>query len=238
MGVAEAKNKNYTEALEHLEKSVESAKGFGDNKSVAQANTMIANVYQAQGGEAFNNKDYAAAAGVFAKGYEANPNNTKLANFLAMSYCEMGDLDKGVEIYGKVVEMGSNPRYAADATEARTKMGYYYQLEVAKLQQAKDNAGVIALTEKWQEMDAEDALANKVLMQAYAADKKFDKVIAMGEKTATLQVDETEKSNVYFTLGAAYVSKEQKTQAIAAFRNVTAGPNVAKAKQTIAELNK
>ena len=74
--------------------------------------------------------------------------------------------------------------------------------------------------------------------QAYLTKKDYAKVIELGEAAAAAQPDETEKSDVYFILGAAYNAKEMKPQAIEALKKVTAGDNVAAAQKSVAELSK
>ena len=58
----------------------------------------------------------------------------------------------------------------------------------------------------------------------------------MGEAAAEAQIDEEDKSAVYFQLGTAYNAKEMKDKAIAALSKVTAGPSVEAAKAAIAGL--
>ena len=106
LGGGALKGKNYDEALKNFTKSAELAELYGDMNQMAKANGWVAKMYQIQGGDAFNNKDYATAAGIFEKGYKADPDNTDMALNLAMSYCEMfmntGDMaqyERGMEIY-------------------------------------------------------------------------------------------------------------------------------------------
>ena len=90
LGGGALKTKNYDEALKNFEKSAELAELYGDMNQMAKSNGWVAKIYQIQGGDAFNNKDYATASEIFAKGYAADPDNTGMALNLAMSYCEMG----------------------------------------------------------------------------------------------------------------------------------------------------
>ncbi|MBP3534009.1 MAG: tetratricopeptide repeat protein, partial [Alistipes sp.] len=102
---------NYDEALANFSKSAEKAELYGDSQAKMKANAWVAKVYLVQGGEAFNNKDYATAAEVFAKGYAANPRNTEMALNLAMSYCESGEYEKGMEVYRNICNMPAD-KYA------------------------------------------------------------------------------------------------------------------------------
>ena len=102
MGTRAAAQGNYDEAIANLSKAAEVAELYGNVAALKKANTILAKVYQAQGGTAFNNKDYAAAAEIFAKGYAADPKNTQMALWLGTCYCELKDYDKGMEILEKV----------------------------------------------------------------------------------------------------------------------------------------
>ena len=244
MGGGAIRTKNYDEALKNFTKSAELAELYGDMSQMAKANGWVAKIYQIQGGDAFNNKDYATAAGVFEKGYKADPDNTDMALNLAMSYCEMfmntGDMaqyERGMEIY-EAVAAKTHPKYAEAAAKAKEMIALYTNNKVATLQAANDFDGIIAMADALLAKNAENALAQKVRLQAYASKKDYNKVIELGEAAAKVQTDPEDVSLMYLTLGAAYNAKEMKPQAIEAFRKVTAGPAVESAKAALAELTK
>lgn len=76
LGGSALKTKNYEEALKNFTKSAELSELYGDMNQMAKSNGWVAKIYQIQGGDAFNNKDYATASEIFAKGYAADPDNT------------------------------------------------------------------------------------------------------------------------------------------------------------------
>ncbi|WP_418919067.1 tetratricopeptide repeat protein, partial [Alistipes communis] len=172
-----------------------------------------------------------------AKGYAADPKNTHMALWLGTCYCELKDYDKGMEILEKVAGM-QGPKFEADAAEANRLLTLYTNNRVAELQTANDQDGIIAMADKMLEQNPANALAQKIRLQAYLTKKDYAKVIELGEAAAAAQPDETEKSDVYFILGAAYNAKEMKPQAIEALKKVTAGDNVAAAQKSVAELSK
>ena len=238
------KSQNFDEALANFEKSAELADLYGDHTQVQKSSTWVANIYQVQGGEAFNSKDYAAAAGIFAKGYAANPRNTDMALNLAMSYCElavanndMAQYEKGMEVYENVAAM-KGPKYDEDAAKAVEMMALYTNNMVAKMQQAGDTDGIIAMADALLAKNPVNPTAQKVRLQAYADKKDYAKVNELGEEAAAAQTNDEDKGYVYLALGAAYNAKEMKPQAIAAFEKVVAGPAVEPAKAALAELKK
>lgn len=237
MGMAAAKAGDYDAAVGHLNVAIERAEEYGNAKDKAALNGLLAKVYQAQGGAAFNDKNWAEAAAIFEKGYAANPRNTQMANWLGTCYCEMGEFDKGVEVLSKVAA-NTAPVAKDDAAEAKRLIELYTNNRVAELQGAGDNNAIIAMAESMLAADAQNAVAHKVRLQAYFAMNNYDKVIELGEAAAAAQDTDEGKSDLYYTLGAAYNAKEMKPQAIAAMQKVTAGDNVAAAKAIIAELSK
>ena len=237
LGGAGVKSKNYDAALQNFTKSAELAELYGEMNQVGKAKGWIAKIYQLQGGEAYNNKDYATASEIFAKGYEADPDNTAMALNLAMSYCELGEYAKGMEIY-EAVAAKTHPKYAEDAAKAKEMMAFYTNNQVAKMQAENDFDGIIAMADGLLEKNPASALAQNVRLQAYANKKDYAKVIGLGGAAAEAQADEEDKSLMYYLLGAAYNAKEMKPQAIAAFKKVTAGPALENAKTALAELSK
>ena len=237
MGGMALKRQQYDQSLQNFTKSAEYAELYGDVNAQNKANEWVARIYQIEGGEAFNNKDYAAAAEVFAKGYAANPKNTEMAIWLATCYCELGEYDKGMRIFESVAAM-THPKYADDVQKAKELMALYTNNEVARLQAAGDYDGIIAMADRLLAENAESALAQKIRLQAYFGKKDYAKVIDLADAAAAAQTDEEDRSDIYFTLGAAYNAREMKPRAIAALRKVVAGPNVNAAKASIAELSK
>lgn len=233
-GLMEAQKKNFDAAIEKLNQANAKAKMYNNTKVSQAAGKALAQVYQVQGGEPFNAGDYATAAEIFAKGYEANPRETKLAMLLAESYFKMNDYEKGMKVCEEVMALPNTSLFAAGKTEAQEKMNMYTNNKVAELQKNEDFDGVIAMAETI----ADQALAQRITVQAYLMKKDYAKVIELGDAAAELQTTDEDKSAVYFNLASAYNAKEMKQQAIAAFGKVTAEPYLTPAKEAIAGLSK
>ena len=237
LGGASLKGQDYEAALTNFTKSAELAELYGDMTQLAKSNGWVAKIYQIQGGDAFNNKDYATAASVFEKGYKADPDNTSMALNLAMSYCELGEYEKGMEIY-EAIAAKKHPKYADDAAKAKEMMALYTNNKVAEMQGAGDYDGIIAMADAQLEKNPASALFQNVRLQAYANKKDYDKVIELAQGAIDAQTDEEDKSLMYYLLGAAYNAKEMRPQAIEAFQKVTAGAAVENAKTALSELTK
>ena len=207
---------------------------------VATAKTTLPKCYFMLGGGAIRTKNYD----------EALKNFTKSAE-LAELYGDMSQMAKAngwvakiYQIQGgdafiyEAVAAKTHPKYADDAAKAKEMIALYTNNKVATLQAANDFDGIIAMADALLAKNPENALAQKVRLQAYASKKDYNKVIELGEAAAKVQTDPEDVSLMYLTLGAAYNAKEMKPQAIEAFRKVTAGPAVESAKAALAELTK
>ncbi|MBP3425863.1 MAG: tetratricopeptide repeat protein [Rikenellaceae bacterium] len=234
-GLGLAKAGKLDEALERFNKAAQTGELYGDTKSMRNANTMIARVYTMKGADAFNNKDYATAASIFANGYAANPNDTKLGLNLAMSYCEMGDLAKGGEVYKQIMAL-THSKYDADKATAKTSYtNYLLAAASTKATESKFDEALV-YTQEIIAMDSLSAVGNKLMVQLYNSKQDYAKVGELGGMAAELQATPEEKSDLYYMQGAALSNTDKLTEAIEAYKKVTAGNNVANAAEQIKAL--
>ena len=231
MGVAAVNAKEYEAAIEHFTNAANYAELYEDAAAMNKNKSMIGQVYQVQGADAFNNEDYATSIEVFSKGYAADPRNTEMALNLAESYFRSDMYQEGMKICTKIAGMNAD-KFAEAIAEAQSKMDMYTNNEVAKLQMANDYDGIIAMAA---ELD-DAAMAAKITMQAYYGKKDFNKMIEASAAALEAQTTDEGRSNIYYLLGVAYNEKGQFDQAIAAMQQVTAGSNVANAAAVIEAL--
>ncbi len=238
-GLPLAQGGKFDEAMAAFTKAAELAELYGNVSVLNNARTMIGRTVIVQGANAFNEKDYATAAAVFQKGYDANPNDTKLGLNLAKSYSGLKDFEKSAAIYKNIIALGTtDSRFEADAAEARAN----YSLDVLEQASTSAKAGefqaAVDATEELLAVIPTDAAANLTRLQAYNSMKNWAKVIELGDSAAEAQTADAARSDVYYLVGAAYGITENYPKAIEAYRKVIAGDNVASAKTQITELQK
>ena len=231
MGVAAVNAKSYEEAIAHFTNAANYAELYEDVAAMNKNKTLIGQVYQVQGADAFNSEDYATAIAVFSKGFEADPRNTDMALNLAESYFRSNMYQDGMRICTSISALNAD-KYAEAIAEAQSKMDMYTNNEVAKLQMANDYDGIIAMAEQLDDA----AMAQKITLQAYYGKKEFAKMVELSEAAIAAQTTDEGRSDVYYLLGVAYNEMEQFDNAIAAMKNVTAGSNVANAQAVITAL--
>ena len=232
MGVAAVNAKSYEDAISHFTNAANYAELYEDVAGMNKNKSLIGQVYQVQGADAFNSEDYATAIAVFSKGYEADPRNTDMALNLAESYFRSDMYQDGMRICTAISSLNAD-KYAEAIAEAQAKMDMYTNNEVAKLQMANDYDGIIAMAEQLDDA----AMAQKITMQAYYGKKDYAKMVEISEAALAAQTTDEGRSDVYYLLGVAYNEMEKFDNAIAAMKNVTAGTNVANAQAVIAALS-
>lgn len=235
LGGMAAQRGDFNTAIENFTKSADKAALYGDLQQERKSNMWVATIYKKWGETPFNEKNYAEAAEIFAKGYAADPKNMEMANFLGICYCELGDFQKGLVIFNEIASQ-DNPKYAEDVVKAKENIKLYTNNRIAKLQGENDFDGIIAFADEMLAVNPQDALAQKIRLQALFDKKDYAGVIASAEEAAAVQTDEEERSDVYFILGAAYNARTMTPQAIDALSKVTAGTNVDAAQKTVVQL--
>jgi tetratricopeptide (TPR) repeat protein len=229
---AAAQTAKYDEAIAALDKAMDTGSSYKVVAAVNNAKKMKGMVYNAQAAAPFNSGDYAKAAELFAKAYEADKTSNSAALNLAESYFKLDKYAEGVKVCSEIAALPAGQKNDAAIAQAKAKITQYTNNKIAALQQANDFDGIISMAET---IDNQ-ALAQKLMVQAYFLKKDYDKVIEIGDAAAELQADEADKSAVYFNLASSYNAKENKAKAIETFKKVTAEPYATPAKEAAAAL--
>ncbi len=235
VGANQAKAGQLDQALATLIK----AEDLGDiaNQTVKmRAGTMISTIYIMQGSELLKAEKFQEAADICNKAVERNNKDTKNALLAAQCYSKAGNAEKATELYKMVIELGkTHSKYEEDATKAKQAFASDLLQDATKAEKYED---VKANFDKVMQLDSANAQAYLVLIQSANNFKKFDEVIANADQAAQLQSDDELKSTIYFLLGVAYQTKEDKAKAIEAYKKVVAGSNVEAAKAQVEALSK
>lgn len=225
-------------ALKDFTTASEMALLYNDAKTARNAGSAIAELYRSMGAKSFNEKDYATAAGIFAKGYEANPQNTELALNLAKSYCELKDFENGIKVYTEVIALKDRHSKFADASaEAAKSLSEYLMLKAQDDYAAKNKEAANAALETLVNIDPMNTANQMFRLNLAANNEDWDCILANGEMAAMFMFTPEEQSEVYYLMAFAYDTKNMNEQAIETYKLVTAGDKLEASKTRIKELN-
>jgi tetratricopeptide (TPR) repeat protein len=218
------------EALAAFAKAAEMAELHGNIQVLNNARTWIGRTVMKQGADAFNAKDYATAAAIFQKGYDANPNDTDLGLNLARSYSGLKDFDKSTAIYKNIIALGEkDSRFAENAATARENWSLDALEKAGESAKAGNYQAAIAAADELLAVIPADPALSLTRLQAYNSMKNYARVAELGEAAAAAQTTDEARSDVWYLVGAAYQNQQNLPQAIAAYGKVTTGGNVAAA---------
>ena len=211
---------------------------YNDSKTARNAGSAIAELYRSMGAKSFNEKDYATAAGIFAKGYEANPQNTVLALNLAKSYCELKDFENGIKVYTEVIALKDrHSKFAEASAEAMTALTEYLMLKAQDEYVAGNKEAANATLETLVNLDPMNTANQMFRLNLAVNNEDWDCIIANAEMAAAFMMTPEEQRAAYYPLAAAYDTKNMNEQAVATYKLVSAGDKVEASKARIAELN-
>ncbi len=237
IGLALVKSGNTEGALVSLNKANEVALLYNNASVARNAKSAISQVYRVKGANAFNNKDYATAVVDFAKGYEVNPQDTKLALNLAMSYCELKDFENGVKVYTDIIALEKrHSRFAEPAAEAKQALSNYLLVKAQEENTAGNKEAAYATLETLINADPANAENQMHRLQMAAANEDWDNVIAWSELAAAVQATPEAQSDVYYLLAVALDSKNENAAAVEAYKQVVAGDKLEPATKRAKEL--
>ena len=226
------------DALANFAKAADLAELYGEVGVLNNARSWIGKTVMKQGADAFNSKDYTTAAAIFQKGYEASPNDTDVALNLALSYSELGEYDKGNEVYKSIIALeGQNSRFDEAVATAKEQFTNYNMYRASESAKNKNYAGALAAADDVLAVLPGNPQAMLLRLQTYNSMKDYNKVIEAGDATIALQTDPGAVSEANFLVGVAYQNKENKAKAIEYYKKVD-GDQSAAAKAQITELQK
>lgn len=230
-------NSDPNAALADLYKADEVAMLYNDAKTSRNAKNAISKVYKMLGAKSYNGKDYAAAVEVFAKGYEANPQDTELALYLATSYCELKDFENGVKVYTDIIALEKrHSKFAEPAAKAKADLSNYLLVKAQEEFGAANKEAAYATLETLIGADPTNATSQMYRLQKAAEMQDWDNVIAWSELALGVMTTPEQLSDVYYLVAVAYDSKNENQLAVDNYNLVIEGDKLAPAKARAAEL--
>lgn len=157
----------------------------------------------------------------------------------AQCYQKGGDDAKSIEMYGKVIELGNKfPRLKNDGVKASGLLVNGQLAAANELLTKGDNAGALARVNTALKYSPDSVEATLIKMSIYNKAKNYNAIIAEGPAMVNSISDAGTKSDINFMIGAAYIAKDDKQNALAYYGKVSAGKYVQQAKDQIAQINK
>ncbi|HOU34526.1 MAG TPA: hypothetical protein PK028_03840 [Bacteroidales bacterium] len=227
-------SQNYDQAIEACNKAIQTGQQVNNADIIAKAVNLTAQIYMVKGNEYFKNKDFANALVSFDQAITLDSTLYRAYYGKLLVYREQDKYDEMDEMLEKVKTTSTqDPQFAE---KAQALVAREYSIAAAKAIQAKNSS--LALTYCDKALALGDATANTYYYQTLAANMEKKYSLAAEAAQKALELEQKDKSKIYFELGKAYEGLGRAADACAAYKNVTDGPLVQNAQYQIKQVLK
>ena len=184
----------YDEAIEQLNKTIETAELFGNTAEADEAKALINQTLMAKGNALINAKDYEGAIAVYNQIMAAEPTNAMASLRLGMAYGATGNTEAAEAAYLVAAENGQEKN-------AFKQLSNLFVKKAAAVLKTKNYAEAIELALKSNEY-LENATAMKVAGTAASALQKNEEAIQYLEKYLELSPNAKDAAQMKYTIAS------------------------------------
>ena len=220
----------YDEAIEQLNKTIETAELFGNTAEADEAKALINQTLMAKGNALINAKDYEGAIAVYNQIMAAEPTNAMASLRLGMAYGATGNTEAAEAAYLVAAENGQEKN-------AFKQLSNLFVKKAAAVLKTKNYAEAIELALKSNEY-LENATAMKVAGTAASALQKNEEAIQYLEKYLELSPNAKDAAQMKYTIAATAQVLGDKAKAKEYYQQILSDPKFGPtAKQQLETLN-
>lgn len=230
------KEKDMKGALEQLEKAQETARSYGDRKTLGRVETIIPQLYNQMGNTEYRAENFEKAISYYEKaiGIKADYSDPYLG--IALSMEKQENFDGMLEYLKKTMEVSLQTNDRNKADDAQKKAKSYLLIKGDEAQKAKKTEEAISFFKKVLEFDESDGTIYYVLAINNSELKEWGNVIEFSKLALEKANGNLDEAGIYYQMGVAYQNQGDTTEACQAFTNALSGTYRAAAEYQIKEL--
>ena len=206
----------YDEAIEQLNKTIETSELFGNTAEADEAKALINQTLMAKGNALINAKDYEGAIAVYNQIMAAEPTNAMASLRLGMAYGATGNTEAAEAAYLVAAENGQEKN-------AFKQLSNLFVKKAAAVLKTKNYAEAIELALKSNEY-LENATAMKVAGTAASALQKNEEAIQYLEKYLELSPNAKDAAQMKYTIAATAQVLGDKEKAKTYYQQILSDP--------------
>lgn len=225
----------YDKAVAGLKETIEAATKYGVENIVDEASVVIPQVLMQKANDAFNDKNFAAAADAYKEVLAVDPSNGNAYLRLGAALKATGDKEAAVEAYKAAIENGQ------EKVATKQIVNLYQQEAAASLKTKKYDDAIAAALESTK-YDATNAKAYQIAGTAASNGGKTKQAIEYFEKYLELAPDAKNSGDILFSIGVSYQQLKDNAKAKEYYQKAIEDPakikpgSLEKAKAIIAAL--
>lgn len=216
----------YDEAIATLNEAKKTAAEFEQAEAVAEAETLVPNVYMRKGSTLLQNKDFAGAAATFKELVAVSPEDAKAHLLLGQALMQV-DPAAAIEALTKAHEQGE--------ANAAKLLATAYLREGQNLLKAGKNLDAVAALEKSNSF-GESANAYKLMASAYTKAGKSKESIGAYKKYLEVSPNAKDAADIMFTIAATAQKAGDKATATEYYKKLAGTKYAAQAEAQLKTL--
>ena len=230
--IALYKKRKFDDAISYFRKSLSLSEEIGDNSKKTKDINYIAKVYSTKGLTLIKDSKLDEALLEYDAAHTIKPTCVNAFYGKALVYKEKGDMTLMMENADKAIENGAGNSKAAKYVGKTKSLASKALLKEGTTELSKEH-GAIAAEYLTASMKYAAATADTYyyLAIAYNKSKAYSKAIEAANKA--LELNEGDKSDIYFEIGQAHEGNGNNSGACSAYKKVTGGNNIETAKYQI-----
>lgn len=219
LGKEAAAAKDMEKAIPLLKKAIEVAGEYGQDDVLAEATSLIPQLYMAEGNKYLNEGKFAEAVAEYQKAIDNDATN-------AMAYLRMGQASIRANDEAKAIESLNKAKELGQEKAASKEISTYYLKKAAASLKAKKYADAASFAGKSNEA-LENPTAFNISGKANIALKKYDEAIASFESYLSLNPKAKDGVQTMYQLAVSYEAKGNNDKACGYYKQIVTDPNFA-----------
>ncbi len=224
LAIGQYRKQDMQGAIDAFQKAEQVADKYGNKEIAQRSKANVPKLYYAMGNSALQQGNYQAALDASNKALELEPNNPKPYYQQGLVYKKMKKMDEALQKFDKAIDLAKKANDTVTLNSAQNSAKNYLLSTGVDYQQKKEYSKAIDLLTK--SLNYDNSFANAYYRLAETYNKMGQSSKALNDANEALKYEKgskTDKAKIWFEIGLAEQSMNNKSKACDAFENAAFG---------------
>jgi len=224
LAIDQYRNHDLEGAIQAFQKAGQVADKYGNEQIAQRSKANVPKLYYAMGNSALQQGNFQAALDASNKALALEPNNPKPYYQQGLVYKKMKKMDEALQKFDKAIELAKKANDTVTLNSAKNSAKNYLLSAGVDYQQKKEYSKAVDLLKKSLNYDSSFANAYYRLAETYNKMGKSSLALSNGNEALKYEKgSKTDKAKIWFEIGLAEQSMNNKSKACDAFENAAFG---------------
>jgi len=220
LAYASYREKKFDEALKKLDKAMQVAEQYKDEKNIQKVNKLLPTANFGMGNNFFRKNDLDNATKYYEIAVQLDPKLEKAWYNMAQAYLKMGNAEKMAAAMDKTFELAKAENDTVTIKNASKQCRDFYYKQGLSAASKNENATALTNLNKALSYDIKFVDAYYIMATIYNKQSKSSEAIEVINNALKYEASRAGTTRLYFQLGYAYAASKQTAEACSAFKKV------------------